>query len=34
MGTSAAGAVAVYTPGTLGAAASLKAKYLPKACRL
>lgn len=34
LGTSAAGAVATYTPGTLGTAGGPKNKYLPKACRL
>jgi type IV pilus assembly protein PilA len=33
MGTSGGGLVSAYTPGTLGAPASVKAKYLPKACR-
>jgi len=33
MGTSAAGAIATYTSGTLGTPTSTKAKYLPKACR-
>jgi type IV pilus assembly protein PilA len=34
LGTSGAGTTAGYISGTLGAAASTKLKYLPKACRL